>query len=194
MASHLSGDETDRAPQTGRGLRSFLNERTSTLVIVAVVTAGVLSAFWTDPDPPQLLKNPPASQPSTAPRVSPDMVPLVTGEEAIPELFRRAGCPVCHTIPGIEGAMGKVGPPLTVGTSGPQRLADPNYRGRARTVREYVIESILTPSAYMVPGYPDRTMPPWYGKKLTAQALDTIAAYLEGRATGVVPSGERAGT
>ncbi len=90
--------------------------------------------------------------------------------------------------------MGQVGPPLTVGTSGPQRLADPNYRGRARTVREYVIESILTPSAYMVPGSPDRTMPPWYGKKLTAQALDTIAAYLEGRATGVVPSGERAGT
>ncbi len=89
--------------------------------------------------------------------------------------------------------MGKVGPPLTVGTSGPQRLADPNYRGRARTVREYVIESILTPSVYVVPGYPDRTMPPWYGRKLTAQALDTMAAYLEGRTTDVVPSGERAG-
>ena len=193
MASHLPEDDTDQAPQTGRGLHSFLNERTSTLVMVAVVTAGVLSAFWTDPVPPPLLKNPPASQPSTAPRVSPDMVPLVTGEEAIPELFRRAGCPVCHTIPGIEGAMGKVGPPLTVGTSGPQRLADPNYRGRARTVREYVIESILNPSVYVVPGYPDRTMPPWYGKKLTAQALDTMAAYLEGRTTDVVPSGERAG-
>ncbi len=63
---------------------------------------------------------------------------------------------------------------------GAQRLADGRYAGQAETAREYVIESVLDPSIYLVPGYPDRTMPRWHGKKLTAQSLEEIAAYLEG--------------
>nr|MBI3613497.1 hypothetical protein [Nitrospirota bacterium] len=113
------------------------------------------------------------------PHISPTMVPLVTGEEPTPQLFARAGCPVCHTIPGIPGAEGRVGPKLVLGTTGPTRLADPRYRGQAKSVHEYVIESILKPGVYVVPGYPDRTMPPWYGQKLSAAALDKIAIYLE---------------
>ncbi|MGH7206193.1 MAG: hypothetical protein ACREI2_08290 [Nitrospiraceae bacterium] len=46
-------------------------------------------------------------------------------------------------------------------------------------MREYLIESILEPGAYVVPGYPDLTMPRWYGQKLSAGALEKIAAYLE---------------
>lgn len=107
------------------------------------------------------------------------MVPLVTGEEPLPQLFARAGCPVCHTIPGIPGAEGRVGPKLVLGETGPARLADPRYQGQAKSVHEYVIESILNPGVYVVPGYPDRTMPPWYGQKLSAAALDKIALYLE---------------
>ncbi len=107
------------------------------------------------------------------------MVPLVTGEEPLEQLFIRAGCPVCHTIPGIAGAEGKVGPKLVIGETGRSRLADPGYKGRASSVHEYVIESILNPGVYVVPGYPDRTMPPWYGQKLSAAALDRIATYLE---------------
>ncbi len=72
-----------------------------------------------------------------------------------------------------------MGPTLALGATGPTRLADPRYRGRAKSVHEYVIESILNPGVYVVPGYPDRTMPPWYGQKLSAAALDKIALYLE---------------
>jgi hypothetical protein len=32
----------------------------------------------------------------------------------------------------------------------------------------------------VVPGYSDRVMPRWYGKRLNAMALDRIAEYLEG--------------
>ena len=39
--------------------------------------------------------------------VSPEKVPLTTGEESIAEIFTRAGCPVCHVIPGIPGANGQ---------------------------------------------------------------------------------------
>ena len=50
-----------------------------------------------------------------------------------PELIRRYGCAGCHTIPGIPGADGQVGPPLSglihriyiggVATNSPERLA-----------------------------------------------------------------------
>lgn len=40
--------------------------------------------------------------------------PVAGGEAAQgPELIRRYGCDACHVIPGVEGADGLVGPPLT---------------------------------------------------------------------------------
>jgi len=106
-------------------------------------------------------------------------VPLSTGNEPLDKLFVQSGCAVCHTIPGIEPAKGREGPKLVLGTNGPLRLADPNYQGTAENVREYIQESILNPGAYVVPGYSDRVMPRWYGKRLNAKALDRIAEYLE---------------
>ncbi|MFO0730954.1 MAG: c-type cytochrome [Nitrospiraceae bacterium] len=103
----------------------------------------------------------------------------MTGEEPIQTLFIRPGCPVCHTIPGIEGANGQVGPPLWLGETAGSRLKDPTYRGTAKSVREYIVESIVSPGAYVVPGFPPDTMPNWYGQKLSAGALDRIASYLE---------------
>lgn len=121
---------------------------------------------------------PPVSVSSVAVLV-PDMVPLVTGDEPLTEIFTRAGCAVCHTVPGIPGADGRVGPPLLLGTTGPARLADPSYRGHAQTVHDYVIESVIEPEVFVVPGYPAGTMPMWYGAKLSALALEKIASYLE---------------
>ena len=80
-------------------------------------------------------------------------VPLTTGHEPLDKLFVQSGCAVCHTIPGIEPAKGREGPKLVLGTNGPMRLADPNYKGTAESVREYIQESILNPGAYVVPGY-----------------------------------------
>ena len=116
---------------------------------------------------------------SSVTAIAPDMVPVVTGDEPITEIFTKAGCAVCHTVPGIPGADGHVGPPLLLGTTGPARLADPAYRGHAKTVRDYVIESVIEPGVFVVPGYPPGTMPTWYGAKLSALALEKIASYLE---------------
>ena len=153
------------------------------LVVLVGVLAdlGVRSSHQAHQD----VRNRPAA---SRPQLSSETVPLVTGEEAIEEILTRAGCAVCHTIPGVEGAQGRVGPRLTLGTTGPQRLADRRYGGHAQTVREYVIESVLDPSLYVVPGYPDRTMPSWYGRKLTAQAVEKIATYLEGLTDNPPPS------
>jgi hypothetical protein len=58
-------------------------------------------------------------------------------------------------------------------------LADPAYLGHAKTVHDYVIESVIEPAVFVVPGYPADTMPIWYGAKLSALALEKIASYLE---------------
>lgn len=106
------------------------------------------------------------------------LVPLATGKEPIDKIFVQSGCTACHMIPGIRVAKGREGPKLELGTTARRRLADPNYRGQAKTDWEYVQESILYPGAYIVEGYPDNVMPRWYGQKLTAGALDKIISYL----------------
>ena len=122
-------------------------------------------------------KNPEPKKPSEP--VSLTDVPLATGDEPIDKLFVQSGCAVCHTIPGIDPAKGREGPKLVLGTNAPKRLTDSGYQGTATTVREYIQESILNPGAYLVPGYPDRVMPRWYGKRLNAKALDRMISYLE---------------
>jgi hypothetical protein len=149
--------------------------RAWTFLIAGIILLGITYA---------VLKPAPAPKPAhtrpALPPPDPAMIPLVTGEEPTDILFIKAGCPVCHTIPGIQGGNGRVGPKLVLGTTGPQRLADPRYRGEAKTVREYVIESVINPGAYVVAGYPDQTMPRWYGQKLSAGALEKMAGYLAG--------------
>jgi mono/diheme cytochrome c family protein len=151
------------------------NEKAWIAFIAACVLSVAAASVWRGASAPV----PPPNQQLPPTTLEPGSVPLVTGEEPIQEQFVRAGCPVCHTIPGIAGAQGRVGPLLLLGKTGPARLADPRYAGRAKTVREYIVESIVAPQDYIVPGFPDRTMPPWYGSKLSAAALDQMAAYLE---------------
>ena len=160
-----------------------MSEKTVSALIVAVIALGLIWALRPvhEPDPK------PAS---TIVSLTPDMVPLVTGDEPIVAIFTRAGCPVCHTIPGIPGADGKVGPPLLLGSTGPERLRDPAYRGRAKTIHEYVRESVVDPAAFVVAGYPPNTMPTWYGAKLSALALEKMASYLEQQTSEAVSAGK----
>ena len=145
-------------------------------VVLVAVGLVIASIVWA-------LRAPPASQPHSSELVpatlAPEKVPLVTGDEPLIEILTKPGCPVCHVIPGVVGAHGQVGPPLVLGTTGRQRLNDPLYRGQAKTVHEYIVESVLEPQRYVVQGYPEHTMPTWYGAKLSALALEKIATYLE---------------
>ncbi len=146
------------------------------LVVWMAIGLVALSAFWA-------LREPPASKPtashSASPTLTPETIPLVTGDEPTVDIFARTGCAVCHVIPGIPGAIGRVGPPLVLGTTGIERLNDPTYHGNAESVHDYIVESVLEPQQFVVRGYPEHTMPSWYGSKLSALALEKIAAYLE---------------
>jgi hypothetical protein len=109
---------------------------------------------------------------------------FVTGTEDIQAMINTLGCPLCHTIPGIEGAMGELGPVLHEKTNAPNRIKDPNYKGKAKNTREYVRESILKPSAYVVfneeagESFPDGLMPTTFGQMLSVEALDKLVDFI----------------
>lgn len=117
---------------------------------------------------------------------------IATGDEPLQEIFNKAACGGCHTIPGVEGAVGKVGPKLLEGSNAPKRIRSGEYKaspggGKAKSTREYVTESILTPSAFVVPGFPDNQMPKDFGKKLSAAALNKIVDYISQLEEGKEP-------
>lgn len=112
---------------------------------------------------------------------------LADGSEPVDQIFAKAQCVVCHTIPGIPGAMGTIGPKLVEKTNAPNRIKDKNYKGNAKTVREYITESVITPSMYVVPGFPDNVMPKIFGQKLSAGALNKIVDYLSQLEEGKEP-------
>lgn len=112
----------------------------------------------------------------------------VTGEEdpvALGEaLFRTVapGCSACHSIaPGVDLA----GPSLAgVARRARQVLESEDYRGEAESVEDYLRESIVSPSAYLVPGAMYSAegvsfMPTTYPESLTPEQIDQLVAYLK---------------
>lgn len=112
---------------------------------------------------------------------------LADGSEPVDQIFQKATCVACHTIPGIAGAVGTIGPKLVEKTNAPTRLKDPGYKGTAKSVREYITESVISPSTFVVKGFPDNTMPKEFGKKLSAGALNKIVDYLSQLEEGKAP-------
>jgi len=112
---------------------------------------------------------------------------MADGTEPVDQIFQKAQCVACHTIPGIPGAKGTIGPVLEEGTNALLRMKDKDYKGSAKTVPDYIMESIVSPSAYVVKPYPDNTMPKIFGQKLSAGAIKKIVDYLSQVKAGSPP-------
>jgi len=106
-------------------------------------------------------------------------------------MIMKLGCVVCHKIPTTDARVGVIGPLLIEKTNATKRLASPEYRAlvksgtaHASTPKEYVIESIVNPNAFIVPGFalattpPSSPMPHGFGVKLTYDALERLAEFL----------------
>lgn len=108
--------------------------------------------------------------------------PVAMGET----LFRlpEFACSACHaTRPGVTLA----GPSLAgIATRAAEIVADPAYTGEAETAEEYILESILAPSVFLVPGANFSTggsdglsfMPADYETRLEEEQLAALVAYL----------------
>jgi nitric oxide reductase subunit C len=98
-------------------------------------------------------------------------------------LFEGAGaCSTCHAVAGDTVVLG---PSLAgIGRRAAERVGDPGYAGQAKDAQAYLRESILEPSAYLVPGAnfatPTRVslMPAVYQQQLAPAQVDDLVAYL----------------
>jgi len=118
--------------------------------------------------------HPPGTAAGTA-----DKNPVALGEV----VFRTASpaCNACHSLtPGANMA----GPSLAgVGTRAQQVVASSDYKGKSKDIQGYIRESIVDPSAYIVPGAMYSAngvsfMPNTFGKDLSSEQVAQLAEYL----------------
>jgi cytochrome c oxidase subunit 2 len=88
-------------------------------------------------------------------------------------VFQQNGCGGCHTFK-AAGATGTVGPDL-------DKLKQYAAQAKQGSLDAFVKESIVTPAAYVQPGFPD-AMPHIYGTQIPADKLDQLVQYLAGGA------------
>lgn len=111
--------------------------------------------------------------------------PIAMGSESAEEIVTKLVCYACHKIPGISVAKtGAIGPLLIEGSSAANRIKSPEYQAavkagtaHATTPREYIIESIMDPSAFIVPGFVDDMMKD-FKHKITISGLDVLVDHL----------------
>ena len=92
--------------------------------------------------------------------------PVARGQK----VFLDNGCGGCHTVEGLSA--GTVGPnQTTIGTVAETRIP-------GMSAEEYILESILDPSAYVVEGYPDDVMLKNYADLISPDQITDLAAFL----------------
>jgi cytochrome c oxidase subunit 2 len=84
-------------------------------------------------------------------------------------VFQQNGCGGCHTFTPAQ-ASGKVGPDL-------DKLKEAAAKANRGTLEAFVRESIVNPSAYVAPGYPD-AMPKIFAQQIPAAQLGQLVQYL----------------
>ena len=108
--------------------------------------------------------------------------PYMAAQAPAAELLVNNGCGGCHTIEGVEGMAGTVGPDLSqIGANAAQRLEDPAYTGSATTVEAYIRESIVQSDLFVVGDYPAGVMPLTFGDTLSSEELDMMVNFLASR-------------
>jgi cytochrome c2 len=123
--------------------------------------------------------------------LGPRPVPVVvTGADSPERMIAKLGCGTCHVIPTTHHRTGAGGPVLIAKTTTAARLASAEYQARvkagkahATTPKEYIIESIMHPSAYIPSPFvnmknADMSIMPGYSGELTYEAADKLADFL----------------
>lgn len=108
---------------------------------------------------------------------------LLLPDDSPLKIIDKLRCTACHFLPGHNFSQWNPdGPSLNINLS--ERLESAEYRkaakegkAHARTPREYLIESIVDPGAFIVPGFPDGMLKN-YGSRLTAPELKKIVDFL----------------
>jgi len=145
-------------------------------LFLAIFIAGCASQPTSQP------ASPPVSQTSSSPAEE------ITKNPPDPHLaataVQKGSCSTCHTIPGIAGAEGKIGNDLgDIAKLAEERIASGEYKGKAKTVEEYIIESIKSPDAFVSTNCPKGPcpkglMPGDLADALYEEEFDALVGYL----------------
>src|SRR2546425_10724881 len=154
-------------------MRTFLKVFAFNIVIIAFF-------LYVGNSIPQLRQDPPKE--------------LVLAEDAPVEDFVRAGqdifygkgtCALCHEI----GKKGERCPDLAgVGERADTRIKEERYKGKAANGAEYIVESVMEPTAYVVEGY-QPSMPP-LGRQLSDLELVAVVSFLQSQGGEVAVNGQ----
>lgn len=129
---------------------------------------------------PQLRQDPPKELVLAADAPAEDFV------KAGQDLFYGKGtCALCHEI----GKKGERCPDLAgVGERAETRFKEAGYKGKATNGAEYLVESVMDPTAYVVEGY-QPSMPP-VGRQLSDLELVAVVSFLQSQGGEVTVNGQ----
>src|SRR5215510_1817742 len=154
-------------------MRTFLKVFAFNLVIIAFF-------LYVGNSIPQLRQDPPQELVLAANASVEDLV------RAGNDIFYGKGtCALCHEI----GKKGERCPDLAgVGERAGTRLKEERYKGKATNGAEYLVESVMDPTAYVVEGY-QPSMPP-VGRQLNDLELVAVVAFLQSQGGEVTVNGQ----
>jgi nitrite reductase (NO-forming)/hydroxylamine reductase len=98
--------------------------------------------------------------------------------------FQKGGCIACHVIPGVENAVGTIGPDLSeIGTKAEEQLSSSHYMGTANTVLEFLKEALVDPNAHISTECPGGTcspglMPSYSDGTLNDEEIDAMINFM----------------
>lgn len=98
--------------------------------------------------------------------------------------FQKGGCVACHVIPGVENAVGTIGPDLSeIGTKAEEQLSSSHYMGTANTVLEFLKEALIDPNAHISTECPGGTcssglMPSYSDGTLNDAEIDAMINFM----------------
>jgi len=110
--------------------------------------------------------------------------PSALDPETAAPVFQKGGCIACHTIPGVPGAIGTIGPDLSqMSELAAEHLESADYSGNAASTEEYIREAIVEPDIFVSPDCPTGPcmagqMPASLVDLLSTKELDIAVQYL----------------
>lgn len=107
----------------------------------------------------------------------------LTDAELAAQAFQKGSCGACHVIPGVDGAVGAIGPDLSdSGKLAESRIQSEGYTGSAKTVDKYLNEALIDPNAFLSPDCPTGACPeglmPSFSGTLSSQEIQAVVSYL----------------
>src|SRR5919201_4420384 len=140
----------------------------------------ILFFLWVGNSIPQLRQAPPKDLVLAADAPTEDFV------KAGQDIFYGKGtCALCHEI----GKKGERCPDLAgIGARAETRIHEEGYHGKATNGAEYIVESVMDPTAYVVEGY-QPSMPP-VGRQLSDLELVAVVSFLQSQGGEVTVNGQ----